>query len=361
MPDLDDMELLARFVRDDSESAFAALVAHHVNLVYSAALRRSGNVHAAQEITQAVFIILARKARSLSPRTILSGWLYQTTRLTAANYLRGEVRRQHREQEAHMQSLLIQPPAQSGDHEQNWTRIAPLLEDAMAGLGEGDRNTLLLRYFENKSMPEIATTLRLPEATARKRLTRAVERLRKYFIRRGVTLSAGAITGAVSVHSVQAAPASLVATISTTAVKGSVVVASTLTLVKGTIDIMTWMKMKTAALIGVGIMFAAGAGALAVQEEQNRDQEKVIRAQEEILRTQMGDIRTQEQKLRTEAAQTNCPVEQKAKLQAELNQLRDRQNVFRKQLDGLRARQDVLRADQNKLRAEQNQINLPAH
>src|ERR1035438_4700767 len=98
MPEQNDHELL-ELAKNGSETAFAALVARHVNLVYSTALRFTGNPHHAEEITQAVFIILARKA--LSPRTLLSGWLYQTARLTAANFVKGEIRRQNREQEAY--------------------------------------------------------------------------------------------------------------------------------------------------------------------------------------------------------------------------------------------------------------------
>ena len=97
MSELDDHQLLAEFARENSEAAFAALVQRHVNLVYSTALRSTGNAHAAEEISQAVFIILARKAKNFSSKIILSGWLYQTTRLTAANFLRGEIRRQQRE------------------------------------------------------------------------------------------------------------------------------------------------------------------------------------------------------------------------------------------------------------------------
>src|ERR1039457_5481733 len=102
MPELNDIALLKQFAEGDSEPAFAELVSRHLNLVYSSALRSVRNTHAAQEISQAVFIILTRKAKSLGEKTILSGWLYQTTRLTAANYLRTEIRRQRREQEAFM-------------------------------------------------------------------------------------------------------------------------------------------------------------------------------------------------------------------------------------------------------------------
>ena len=123
MPETDDNQLLREFSERQSDGAFAALVARHVNLVYSVALRQTSDPDAAEEVTQAVFIILARKAAALGPKTILSGWLYQTARLAAANFLRGQIRRQQREQEAYMQSLLNEP-----DPAETWTRIAPLLD-----------------------------------------------------------------------------------------------------------------------------------------------------------------------------------------------------------------------------------------
>src|SRR5580692_10120561 len=98
MPELDHHELLAEFVRNESEAAFATLVERYVNLAYSTALRFTGNAQNAEEITQAVFIILARKAGSLRAGTVLSGRVYQTARLTAANFVKGEIRRQSREQ-----------------------------------------------------------------------------------------------------------------------------------------------------------------------------------------------------------------------------------------------------------------------
>ena len=207
MTELDDHELLAEFARTESEAAFATLVARHVNLVYSAALRFTGNPHHAEEITQAVFIILARKAGKLPPCTVLSGWLYQAARLTAANFVKGEIRRQRREQEAYMQSTLTEPDAAA------WEQIAPLLEEAMGQLGETDRNAVVLRFFENKTAQEVGATLKLTEAAAHKRVNRALEKLRKFFMKRGVALSAAAIAGTVTANSVQAAPAGLAATV----------------------------------------------------------------------------------------------------------------------------------------------------
>jgi RNA polymerase sigma factor (sigma-70 family) len=174
MTELDDHELLAEFARNESEAAFAALIARYVNLVYSAALRFTGNPHHAEEITQAVFIILARKAGSLRRGTVLSGWLYQTARLTAANFVKGEIRRQRREQEAYMQSTLSEPETAA------WEQIAPLLDEAMGRLGETDRNAIVLRFFENKTAQEVGAKLKLNEAAAHKRVNRAVDKLRKF-------------------------------------------------------------------------------------------------------------------------------------------------------------------------------------
>jgi RNA polymerase sigma factor (sigma-70 family) len=258
MTGLDDHELLAEFARNESEAAFAALIARYVNLVYSAALRFTGNPHHAEEITQAVFIVLARKAGSLRRGTVLSGWLYQTARLTAANFVKGEIRRQRREQEAYMQSTLNEPDAAA------WEQIAPLLDEAMGRLGETDRNAVVLRFFENKTSQEVAAKLKLNEAAAHKRVNRAVEKLRKFFTKRGVTLTATLIVGAVSANSVQAAPIGLALTISATAAKGAAIAATVTTLVKGTLKLMTYAKLKLATGITAGILLAGGAATVAL-------------------------------------------------------------------------------------------------
>src|SRR4051812_27112166 len=122
----DDMELVREFAARGSEPAFAALVQRHLALVHSAAMRQVSDVHLADEIVQAVFIILARKAKSLGPKTILSAWLYRTTRYAAADVLKIRRRRKQREQEAHMQSILNEPETVA------WAQLAPLLDDAMA-------------------------------------------------------------------------------------------------------------------------------------------------------------------------------------------------------------------------------------
>ena len=200
MRELDDHELLGEFARNGSESAFATLVTRYVNLVHSAAFRFTGNSHHAEEITQAVFIILARKAGKLSSRVVLSGWLYQVARLTAANFVKGEIRRQRRQQEAYMQSIAEETESL------DWKAVAPLLDEAMGSLGKTDRDAVVLRYFENKSAAEVGAALRMNEETARRRVNRAVEKLRKFFTRCGVVSTGAIIAGAISANSVQVAP-----------------------------------------------------------------------------------------------------------------------------------------------------------
>jgi RNA polymerase sigma factor (sigma-70 family) len=248
----DDMTLVREFAASQSEPAFAALVERHIGLVHSAALRQVGDAHLAEEITQAVFIILARKAASLGTKTILSAWLYRTTRYAAADSLKARRRRQFREQEAHMQSTLNQPDAYA------WAQLAPLLDDALSELGETDRTALVLRYFENKTAREIAEALRMEEGAAQKRVARALEKLRALFVKRGVTLTATVIAGAVASNSVQAAPVGLAVKVSVVAAKGAAVSTSITTLVKGTIKMMTSTKTFTAAAILTSAIFSQG-------------------------------------------------------------------------------------------------------
>ena len=265
MPESDDIMRLKQYVEGD-ESAFAMLVERYVHLVYSIALRQVGNPSHAEEITQAVFIILAQKAKSLGPRTILSGWLYQTARLAAANFLRSEIRRQKREQEAYMESLLNEPTPNP------WQQIAPLLDDAMGHLSEKDRNVVVLRFFQNQSAAEIGDALGIDSAAAQKRITRAVGRLREYFAKRSVTHSVELITGAISANSVQAAPVALAKSVTALAIaKGAAASGSTLTLVKGVLKLMAWAKAKTAIVVGVGVLLAAGAGTVVVEATRHSD------------------------------------------------------------------------------------------
>jgi RNA polymerase sigma factor (sigma-70 family) len=265
MPDVSDMELLRDYDRQGSEAAFAELVRRHINLVYSVAFRHVGIAAHAEEITQAVFVILARKAASLRPDTILEGWLHETTRLTALSFLRGERRRQFREQEAYMQSTLQESAEASA-----WNQLAPLLDEAMSRLGKKDRDAVMLRFFNDKNVGEVAAALKVTEAAAQRRVLRAVEKLRRFFTKRGVVVPVAVLTAAISANSVQAAPAALAKAVTAIALaKGVAASGSTLTLIQGALKLMAWTKAKTAIAVGAAAIVAVGTTTMVIESRHS--------------------------------------------------------------------------------------------
>ncbi len=267
----DDLTLLREYARNHSEAAFATLVERHVNLVYSVALRSVRDPHLAGEITQAVFIILARKADSLGDQTILPGWLCRTARYASANALTIQRRRQHREQEAFMQSAL-DDAANEPMPDKNWNQIAPLLDSALEKLGQKDHDALVLRFFENKNFAEVGVALGASEDAAKMRVSRALEKLRKFFAKRGVRSTTAIIAVAISANSVQAAPVALAKSITAVAMtKGVAASGLTLTLIKSTLKIMAWTKLKTAVVVGVVAITAAGIVTVTIQAVKTPD------------------------------------------------------------------------------------------
>ena len=195
--DNNDWKLLQEYAHGNSERAFHELVRRYAGLVHASAFRQTGDAPLAQDVAQAVFTLLSRKARSLRPGTILSGWLFQTTRFVAQRAVRSEQRRRKREQEAmNMQQL------QSG--EEAWRQMAPVIDQAVGRLAAGDREVILLRHFEGRTVREVGSMLGISEEGAKKRLARALEKLRHILTRNGVTFSTALIAAALSDRAVAA-------------------------------------------------------------------------------------------------------------------------------------------------------------
>lgn len=272
MHEADDSGLLRQYAEHGSEEAFAMLVSRHVNKVYSVALRQTGKPHLAEEITQAVFVTLARNRHRLGRRVVLSGWLYQTARLTSITHIRSEIRRHRREMEASLQTDLNETEPDV------WTQIAPLLDSAMGTLSEADRHAIVLRFFDGKNLREVGAAMGANEEAARKRVNRAVEKLRLFFTNRGVVVPAAMLTTVIAAHSVQAAPPMLAQSVSAAAmVKGATAIGSTWWAGKGALKIMAWSKAKIAAVVSVAALFTAGTAVVAVKAIQHYKEDAVWR------------------------------------------------------------------------------------
>jgi len=200
-----DGELLRRYARSRSEAALAELVRRHVDLVYSAALRQvNGDAHLARDVAQSVFTDLARRATALSGREVLTGWLYTSTHFAAAKAVRAAQRRRAHEEEAHAMNELNR----NSTPELDWAELRPVLDSALLQLNESDRDAILLRFFEKRQLSEIGDQLGVSEEAARKRVDRALEKLRAFLLGRGFKTSATLAT-VISTNAVQIAPAGL--------------------------------------------------------------------------------------------------------------------------------------------------------
>lgn len=256
---LSDFDLLQDFAERGSEEAFRTLVERHVAMVHGVALRAVQDAHRADDVTQAVFILLARKASRLRRGRILAGWLYRTTRFVAMEAVRAERRRQqHLEDFARMNATSSTSPL--------WEQLAPLLDEVMARLGDIDRNAIVLRFLEERSFADVGNALGTSEAAAKMRVGRALDKLRSAFARRGVVVPTAALLATLSAHSASAAPVGFSTTVTSIALsKGAAVNPSLAVLVKAALKLMAWQKIKTIATMSAVTLLLAG-GALLIEQ-----------------------------------------------------------------------------------------------
>ena len=322
MNSLTDQQLLRDYTKRRSEAAFAELVRRHVDCVYSAALRMVRDAHLAEDVTQGVFVALAQNARQLTDRPVLSGWLHRTAQNLAANAVRSDVRRRAREQEAAAMNELLAP-----EPDAVWEHIAPHLDAALGELSEPDRDALMLRYFERKSAREMAQTLCTSEDAAQKRVSRAVERLREFFAKRGVTVGASGLVVIISANAVQAAPVGLAVTISTAAALAGTTIAATATATTiKTIAMTTLQKTiigaALAAAIATGIYEARQASSLRTQVQTFQQQQAPLADQIQQLTSDRDEATRQLAALRDENERLNRNTTELLRLRSEVTRLR---------------------------------------
>jgi RNA polymerase sigma factor (sigma-70 family) len=275
MNDWTDQQLLHDYAERRSDAAFGELVRRHIDAVYSVAWRMTGEEQSSRDAAQAVFVALAQNAGRVANHPVLSGWLHCTARNMAAKSIRSEVRRRAREQEAVTMNQLS-----SDESGAAWENIAPELDAALGELNESDRDAVTLRYFEKKSAPEMAGILGISDEAAQKRVSRAVERLRELFAKRGVTVGASGLAVLISANAVQSAPVGLATTIAASAALTGTTLATTV--------VMTLLQ-KT--VITVALVAAVGAGVYEGKQAAN------ARAEELALRQQQAPLGDQIQHL----------------------------------------------------------------
>jgi len=287
-----DTELLRRYADEKSEAAFGELVRRHVNLVYSVALRQcGGDAHLAQDVAQRVFTALARKARQLSGRAVLGGWLYRSAQFAASDVVRAERRRRAREQEAHAMQKISDPAAGDAD----WQKLAPVLDQAIGELATRDRDAVVLRFFEGRPFAEIGAMLRLTEDAARRRVERALDKLRAALVRRGITSTTAALGVALANQAAATAPAGVAASVA-----GAALTAATASASAG-----AWLAFLTMSKIKVGIVSAVVVAFVATSVVELRA-DRELRAELNALRSGGDDpirLRRENQKLNADLAQ----------------------------------------------------------
>jgi RNA polymerase sigma factor (sigma-70 family) len=330
MQEQSDAQLLREYAERGGEPAFREIVTRHADLVYSAALRCVNSSDLACDIAQSVFTDLSRKARPLADKLAdnasLVGWLYRSTRFAALNQLRDDRRRLAHERQA-MEQLLS-----NSETAPDWDRIRPVLDEAMDNLKDEDRDALLLRYFKNHDFHDVGRALGVSDDTAQKRVSRAVEHLREFLSKRGVTVGTSGLVVVITANAVQAAPAGLAVTISTAAVLAGTTFATTATATATKIIAMTTLQKTLitatlAVVAGAGIYEARQASTLRTQVQTLQQQQAPLNEQIQQLQHERDDATNRLAMLAGEMAETKSNSAELLKLRGQMTQLRNETEI----------------------------------
>lgn len=263
-----DWELVQAYTRNRDADSFRELMVRHMGFVYASARRQTSDEQSAADVTQAVFLLLWQRAGTLKPGTIITGWLFNTTRYVAANARRTESRRKIHEREAAAMRI------ETTQHDQP-VDISEFLDGALGSLSERDRQAVLLRYFEDQSLATVGISLGISEDAAKKRVTRAVERLRQFFAARGTMVGSAAIPGLLAMHATAAAPSALMQSTMVLILSGARS-GSAISLAKGATKMMSRNQLRLVAakfLIATACVTAAAA---TVVTEEHRPSAPVV-------------------------------------------------------------------------------------
>ncbi|HTI69084.1 MAG TPA: sigma-70 family RNA polymerase sigma factor [Candidatus Limnocylindria bacterium] len=314
-----DWDRLQAYAAQDDESAFAEIVVSHLDLVYSTALRRlNGDVQGAKDVAQQVFCDLARTGSSLPEGSVIAGWLYRHASFLAANAQRGDRRRQLREHQAlAMHDLLT-------NESSLWPRVAPVLDEALASLSATDRDLVVLRFLEGKTLKEVGHSAGLSEDAARMRVNRSLDKLRDLLTQHGIQTTSAALAAVLPVHALTTAPLGFSELVIGTALGTATTTVSTLGTVTNVIKIMASTKLKltvaTILLAGVAIPVVIQSRHLRQLDQENRS----LRAQIE----QQANTANQAVSV-SQGTRDDADVRELVRLRAEVAQLRSAAQVPR--------------------------------
>jgi RNA polymerase sigma factor (sigma-70 family) len=261
---MDDRQAIIDFAQTGSSQAFEHLVRRHIDAVYSTCRRQLRDAHLAEDATQAVFLILARKAGTLSADVVLSAWLFRTCRYACINARRALVRRQHHEQKA---AAMRRETTESARLQSDWADVETVLDDAISRLPRADQSVLMLRYFEQREVEEIGARLRISPRAVRMRLSRAVARLRALLARKGVVIPAAALVTGLETLLVSTAPAAVFSstiTFATAAGSAATAASPAAVIAKGALTLMSQAQAKSAAVLFASVFVLAGSAGLLV-------------------------------------------------------------------------------------------------